>query len=98
MYKTSIQISISISDEALIEASLNGKFKFAKRAEICSFRQIQDILFMIHVPLELDFLRAVEYVSTHPNANDEIMNLYDSQFAKNAVRYVYHTVCYYSLR
>lgn len=45
-----------------------------------------------HVHLELDFLRAVEYVSTHPNANDEIMNLYDSSFAKNAVRYVYSII------
>ena len=45
-----------------------------------------------HVHLELDFLRAVEYVSTHPNANDEIMNLYDSPFAKNAVRYVYSII------
>lgn len=50
-----------------------------------------------HVHLELDFLRAVEYVSTHPNANDEIMNLYDSPFAKNAVRYVYSIIrCVYS--
>ena len=89
MHKTSFQISISISDEALIEASLNGKCTDVPKVQNFDFRKysIHD-----HVHLELDFLRAVEYVSTHPNANDEIMNLYDSSFAKNAVRYVYSII------
>ena len=86
MHKTSFQISISISDEALIEASLNGTDVLKVQKKFRKY-SIHD-----HVHLELDFLRAVEYVSTHPNANDEIMNLYDSSFAKNAVRYVYSII------
>ena len=91
-HKTSIQISISISDEALIEASLNGKCKCAFHCKKNVFLAHSIYFIRDHEHLELDFLRAVEYVSTHPNANDEIMNLYDSPFAKNAVRYVYSII------
>ena len=35
---------------------------------------------------ELDFIRAVEYISTHENPSGIVMNLYTETYAQNAVR------------